>query len=494
MKLGRLFALGSLASLAPLVEFSSRLGRTVILSRNLTPTEFGIGAALTVLMGIAWLSTDLGLDRFLILRAPEEDRDTLAAAHQLSALRGAAIGVLIFLAAPWAAAFFGAPGNAWSFRAIAGVVLLHSLAHLEIKQTQRNFRYGPDAMAYVIAHSAVLLAVYPAVRLLGDHRAVLVVLYIEGGTYVAVSHIVARQRYSLWSKRPEIRRAALAYGLPLSLNGIGLAVMSQLDRALVSHWFGLEELAFYAIILNMTVIPISAIQRVLNQLAMSFLADRRGDPIATARVNFTVHWAYALAAAVYALFVAASLDLLAPLIFGAVYRVPPAVHALVAVIVWIRVFRGAPTLILLSAGDTTRLLAANLVAVSWVPVAAAALPLWPGLATVLAAVLIGDALSLVSFLWNTRRRLKGQVPAVLRQLAWSFAAMSAGFLSIWAPALDAPLLRPGFLALALVLAALQLAYGAWRFLPEGSRAAAAAEKIPTQSAAMVPRARNEGNP
>jgi O-antigen/teichoic acid export membrane protein len=194
MNLGRLFALGSLASTAPLVEFASRFGRTIILSRFLSPTEFGIASALAVLMGIAELSTDLALDRILILRSVGDDREALAAAHRLSVARGGILALVVLVAAPWVAAFLGAPDNDWGFRAVAGVILLRSCTHLEMKQAQRDFRYAPDAMAYIAAHTAVFLAVYPAARLLGDHRAMIVVMFVECGTYVAVSHVVARHR------------------------------------------------------------------------------------------------------------------------------------------------------------------------------------------------------------------------------------------------------------------------------------------------------------
>jgi O-antigen/teichoic acid export membrane protein len=469
MNLGRLFALGSLASTAPLVEFASRFGRTIILSRFLSPTEFGVAAALTVLMGIAELSTDLALDRFLILRSSGDDREVLAAAHRLSVARGIVLAVVVLIAAPWAAAFLGAPDNDWSFRAVAGIILLRSCANLEMKQVQRDFRYAPDAMAYVAAHAAVFLAVYPAVRLLGDHRAMLVVMFVECGTYVVISHLVARQRYSLGPSSRAVLRAALAYGLPLSINGIGLAVMSQLDRALVSHWFGLEKLAFYTVILNLTIIPISAIYRVIGQLGMSFLARKTADRADTVGLYAALAWAYAVAGALYAFFIAATLEILAPLIFGAAYGVGPLFHSLVALVAWTRVCRGAPTLIMLSAGNTGQLMLSNLSAGVWLLLAAAALPLLPSIETVLACVLAGDVLVLATLVWKTRRRVEGRRRRVIYDLAWSFAAVGAACLAIWQP--EGAFGKFGLLALSLAMLTAQAAYGSWRYLPRIRRRA-----------------------
>ncbi len=471
MNLGRLFALGSLASMAPLVEFASRFGRTIILSRFLSPTEFGIAAALTVLMGIAELSTDLALDRFLILRSAGDDREVLAAAHRLSVARGSILALVILIVAPWVASFLGAPDHAWSFRAVAGVVFLYSCANLEMKQVQRDFRYAPDAMAYVAAHTAVFLAVYPAVRLLGDHRAMLVVMFVECGVYVAISHVVARQRYSLGPSSRAVIRAALAYGLPLSVNGIGLAVMSQLDRALVSHWFGLEKLAFYTVILNLTILPISAIYRVIGQLGMSFLARKTADRTGTVSLYAALVWAYAVAAALYAFFIAATLDVLAPLIFGAAYAVGPLFHSLVTLVAWIRVCRGAPTLVMLFAGNTGQLMLANLSAGVWLLLAAAALPILPSIETVLACILVGDILVLATSMWKTRRRIEGRRRRIIYDLGWSFAVVAIACLGIWEPSTGGSLGKFVLLALALAGLAGQAAYGGWRYLPGIARSA-----------------------
>jgi O-antigen/teichoic acid export membrane protein len=465
MNLGRLFALGSLASLAPLVEFASRFGRTIILSRLLSPTEFGIAAALAVAMGIAEISTDLALDRFLILRSAGEDREVLAAAHRLSVARGAVLALLVLIAAPWVADFLGAADSAWSFRATAAVILLRSCTHLEMKQVQRDFRYAPDAMAFIAAHTAVFLAVYPAARLLGDHRAMVVVMFVECGVTVAVSHAVARHPYSVRSSSRAIMRAALAYGLPLSINGVGLAIMSQLDRALVSHWFGLETLAFYTVVLNLTIVPISAIYRIMGQLGMSFLARKADDPAGTIWLYAALAWAYAVAAALYAFFIAATLEFLAPLIFGPAYGVGPLFHTLVALVAWTRVWRGAPTLIMLSTGDTGQLMMSNLTAAAWLPLAAVALPLLPSVETVLACVLAGDVVVLAALLWRIRHRIAGRRRSVVYDLGCSFAAAATASLAIWQPDAVGFNARLAILAFSLAVLATQAAHGGWRYLP-----------------------------
>jgi len=122
----------------------------------------------------------------------------------------------------------------------------------------------------------------------------------------------------------------------------------------------------------------------MGQLAMSFLARKSADQARHCRLHAALVWAYGVAAALYALFIAATLDILAPLIFGAAYGVGAALSFAVTLVAWIRVWRGAPTLIMLSAGNTGQLMMSNLSAGVWPLLAAAALPLLPSIETLLA--------------------------------------------------------------------------------------------------------------
>src|ERR1700731_4424106 len=78
----------SWAAVAPLVAFAARFGRTVILSRLLVPGEFGIAVAITIVITTAELATDVGLDKFVLLKSAADARQALAAAQALQIFRG----------------------------------------------------------------------------------------------------------------------------------------------------------------------------------------------------------------------------------------------------------------------------------------------------------------------------------------------------------------------------------------------------------------------
>jgi O-antigen/teichoic acid export membrane protein len=422
VRLKRILALGSIVSASPMIEYASRLGRTIILSHMLSPTEFGISIALTILLATAGLVTDISLDKFLMSSGGDDVRKTLGAVHFLTVLRGLVLAGAIFIAAPWIADFFGAPGSIWAFRSIGVISAISAFAHFGIKQALRDFSYGRDAVANVAAQVTAFAAIYPAVRGFGDHRAIVLSLLVEAIVYVAASHLLARVRYSATSAERHILGQALAFGLPLTLNGLGLAMLSQFDRGLVSHWLGLSSLALYAVILNLAVVPISLIFRVVGQLWLSFLTRARHRGNVDTKVYPVMVWSFALVASTYALFTAMTLDLLVPLIFGRIYTVSPLIHMLVTMMVWFRVQRGgAPSLLMLSDGRTSRLTIGNLTAGTGIALALVGLYFVPRLETMFVCVVIGEAISTIVMFWISQTT-RTQSRILYSHVLWSLSA------------------------------------------------------------------------
>ncbi|HEV2302414.1 MAG TPA: oligosaccharide flippase family protein [Stellaceae bacterium] len=428
----QLLGAGSLASVPWVADFATRFSRTVILARFLSPRELGFAIALNVLLAIALLLSDLGVDQFLMSRPAGDDSESLATAHSLHLAKGILAATVVFVAAPVIAELFGAAGHVESFRWCAVILLVHAFDHLGVKQAQRDFRYLPQVGTVLVSRIASLAVVYPAVLAFADHRAMIASLLVSAFVAALASHFFARTRYRLTVTNLRILREAMSYGLPLTVNGLGIAANSQLDRALVGYWLGLAGLAIFALILNLAVAPITIALGILTTIGLPFLTQARNAADAHDDGYLAVLWVHAVIAAAYAVLVAATLATLVPWIYGPVYQVEPLTQLLIAALVWVRLNRGAPTLQLLAGADTGRLMAGNLVSGSGLVLAALALPLLPHLETALAGILAGDVLSLLFFLRATARRTKGRFAAQARELGWSFvpamaAAAAAGF-------------------------------------------------------------------
>jgi hypothetical protein len=185
---------GLIVSVAPTVTFCSRFARNVILSRLLVSDQFGTAVAISVVIGLAGLVTDAGLDRFVMIN---NSAKALSAAHALQIARG---GLL-------ALALVGIPQFANSFALAALVPLVGGFAHLGIKRIQANYEYGPESVAQLVANIAAIAAVFLAAAILRDHRAIIASFLTESITYVILSHVLAPVPYHLRSDRAMLRAA-----------------------------------------------------------------------------------------------------------------------------------------------------------------------------------------------------------------------------------------------------------------------------------------------
>jgi O-antigen/teichoic acid export membrane protein len=424
-RLRRWILRGSISSIAPAVEFFSRFVRTIILSRLLSTEEFGIAIAITVMLGVAGLVTDVSLDKFALVESEGNDSDALAAAHLLSIVRGILIGAILAMGAPFIAASFGVPQTSWSF-ALAGVVpIIASAAHLGIKTVQRNYEYTPEALTILISSVVSILCLAISIYVLGDHRAILVSYLGESVAYLIASHALAPGPYRLAAHRTMIIKA-LVFGAPLVINGIGLALLAQFDRVLVGYWLGVDKLATYAVILNISVTPISLLLRVFGTMSLSYILSQEntGGAMSSERY-YSLTFLFAVLAASYSLFVALTLDWATPLVFGQSFHVSPYAHLLITAIVFVRLQRGgAPTSVLLATGRTRELAALSLSGGAGLVIASVFLYLSPHFEMVFSGILIGELISFFLLLAVTSRTIKARGYAALIDITIGFTVLA----------------------------------------------------------------------
>jgi O-antigen/teichoic acid export membrane protein len=407
----------SFAAAVPLVIFAARFGRTFILSRLLVPGEFGITVAITIVIGTAELATDVGLDKFILLKSAADARQALAAAHALQIFRGLLVTAAIALLAVPAATFFGIPQAVASFKFAALVPLVHSLGHLGIKQIQRDYDYRAEALARTASSVAGLaVAALAAATILPDHRVIVLAFLVEAVVFAAASHLLAHAPMRVIPDRETLRQA-LAYGLPLMLNGAGLALIMHADRMVVGRFFGMDILGVYAVTMSLAVAPTSLLLQTTVGIGISMLARSGDTPKRYLETYLWLAWFFAFLAFGYAAFIGLTLDVLVPLVFGKAYTVGTNTVILISAIVFLRILRGGPTVALLVSGATARMTLANLMSVFGIAVAAALAQVHPVLTSVLAGVLFGDVLTMVLLQWAVIARIPNGIGSLWRCLA-----------------------------------------------------------------------------
>jgi O-antigen/teichoic acid export membrane protein len=373
-------------------ELVLRFLRTFFLSHLLSPTEFGVTVALSVVIFTSELVTDIGLGPFVLNRSEDGDSSVLATAHSLQLLRGLVIAGSIALAGPYVAQFFSVPQYAASFSLVSVFPLIRAFGHLGVKQVQRSYDYRLEAISIGVSQIISLAATIVAGLILRDHRAILVGFICEALVFTVMTHRLSPMRFSM-SIDPSLGREALTFGVPLIVSGVATAVANQADRMAVGYFFGVETLGVYGVILTVAMVPLGSVYRIVASVASAMLARDRERPDQFAASYSLVTWGFIVLGFAYAGGLALLLDIVTPLVFGPAYMVAASIHLLISTIAFTRILRWSATLLLLAAGATRKLAIANIVNGIGLMLGVGIVILRPALSSVLIGVLVGEIMS-----------------------------------------------------------------------------------------------------
>lgn len=429
-KAGPLFALSFL-------DIGVAFARMFALAHILGPFEFGFAAAISVTAATIGQITDIALYRFVSSSARSVFVQTIAAAHAVSVLRAIILAVLIVLFSYPIACTLVSCGNWPSFAWFAPIVLIASFENMEIRTRERDYRYWPQLIAAVTSYSAGIISLTIVAYETRSHYAFLSFMAAQTISYVFVSHLLASTPYRLTFCSKYVT-AAVSFGIPLMLNGAGLALVGQGDRLMVGAVLGVEFLGLYAVVVLAGLVPIAAITRICGSL---FFAGLHNTNASSEKHNARMRLFSRLIAVIassYALAVIGLFNVAVPVVFGARFLVPDLTVFLISLIAFVRIVRGEPmTSVLLNKQRTRALAVANLSPALGLIAATLLVVTYRTIDSVLAGILVGEFTGVAVLLFTTRDLFR---PAFLDYVLSSVASISivvcVGLLALFTPELS----------------------------------------------------------
>jgi len=253
----------------PLLAEVGALTRSAILARMIGGEELGRAMVLTLVLRLAEMISDVGVERLLMQRHGAATPGLLAALHGACLLRGGTMAVLLAaLALPMALAIKGGAAPE-IYAALAIAPILRAFVHLDYRLAERELRLWPMAVVEGGAVTAMLAALPLALMVWGDHRAMLLVLLVQAGAQVMLSHLVAQPPYRIAFDRAVLAEV-LGFGAPLALNAGLMFLTFQADRLIVAGWYGWADVAVYGVALQLAMLP----AQISGRAAGSLLAPR----------------------------------------------------------------------------------------------------------------------------------------------------------------------------------------------------------------------------
>jgi len=247
---------------------------TLVLSRILTPDDFGLVAIAAVVIVTAMFATDTGMMAALVQLSPLKPHH-YHLAWSISVVRGLFVAGTIVLLAPWLGELFAEPRAVPLLRLIALKPLVDGLASPRLADLVREFRFRTLAAIEVVAVAVELVV---AIALAPSW----------GGTAIIVGRLagcaaLALSSYAVAPYRPSLRlhagaaRELVAFGrwmFAIGLTGVAVELVVQV---LVSRRLGAAQLGVLMLAGKLAWAPTQFGAEAIASTAFPLYARLRGD-------------------------------------------------------------------------------------------------------------------------------------------------------------------------------------------------------------------------
>jgi O-antigen/teichoic acid export membrane protein len=273
----RRFALHGAAVMgaAQAVRIAGQLGSVVVLSRLLSPDDFGVTAAVAPIVAFMAIFQDLGLQQAIIQRAEISQRD-LSDIFWLSLSMGGAVTLAMVALAPLAVVFFHDRRLLWVTMAAALPLMAYAAASVPTALLNRGGRFATLAAGDILA-AVVSLGTAVLAASLGLRYWSLLIAAIVTGLVAAIFAAVQ----AAW--RPDAPRLAAPDGGLLRFGGnlTGFTAVNFLarnaDNLLIGHACGSVQLGFYDRAYKLLLLPLQTVSYPLARVMIPLLSRMEAD-------------------------------------------------------------------------------------------------------------------------------------------------------------------------------------------------------------------------
>jgi len=248
----------------------------VILTRLLSPSDFGLVSAALIVVTFSLNFSQVGLGPALIHRPDLQPRH-VSSAFYASFVFGLLVAAIVWFAAPMIARFFRMEHLTPVVRALALVFPITAAATVPESLLQRDLRFrllaNRDIYAYGIGYGVVGVGL----ALLGWGVWALVVAQL---TQVAVRTAILLRASPIlipapptWGSFVEL----MDYGVGQSLSRFGVIVANQVDNLVVGRWLGAVRLGEYTRAFQLMSVPARLLGDVLDRVLFPTMARVQDD-------------------------------------------------------------------------------------------------------------------------------------------------------------------------------------------------------------------------
>lgn len=291
-----------------------RLGRTVVLARLLTPSDFGLVGMVGFFTGLVGVVAELGLPT-AVVREKELDREKLSSLFWLVLMLGVGASVLLGFGAPLVVWVYGET-RLHTLVVVAALTLVATAGHLvpnSLLNKEMRFKtlFYPDfAYVSIMGVVAIVLAWYgygPLSLVLGA----LVAAILRTALFWSLHTF-----RPMWHYRYADVRSLISFGWRLVVSAALNYTCLNLDFFFVGVFLGSKHLGLYTIAFNLVNYPQAHLAALINKVAFPAYARIQDEATELAKATRTIVSSIALATFPLLCGLACVADLFVPLVFG----------------------------------------------------------------------------------------------------------------------------------------------------------------------------------
>lgn len=273
----RAVAGGRWTALSGIIGVVVQLGQLALLGRLLDPTDFGLMAMLSVIIGVFGLLADLGVGNFIVQTRSFTGKQ-LGGLLVLCGGTSMLLGTTVVLISPWVAAYYRTPGLESLLPAMAFIIAVTAIGQIYFSLLQREMRFRAIAVGEVLSNLSGL-TVSVALALRGNGVWALII-----GQWVATA--ARTSCYWVASKsilRPELssRFSELHACLRFGSFQIGERLLNyagwNIDKFIVGRMLGDSALGIYSVAYQLVMRPFAILNPIFTRVALPLLARIQND-------------------------------------------------------------------------------------------------------------------------------------------------------------------------------------------------------------------------
>lgn len=234
----------------------------LVLGGLLAPRDFGLFAALNVIIAGLALLQGFGIGQALICRK-ERSEEAADTAFYVSAALGLVLAAIAWAIAPLVASFYREAALVELFRAASVILVIRALKlvpyYLFEKALDFKRKFVPGLCASVTYLVVALVLAYQGKGAWALVMAEIVSSAVEGVAYWIISPWRPRLRFDLGLARQD-----LAFGWVVLGGALLIFALRSVDRIVVSRVLGTHELGLYAFAFMIASLPAMLFTRVMN--------------------------------------------------------------------------------------------------------------------------------------------------------------------------------------------------------------------------------------